>query len=182
MKEFLKRAVFRCCKLLHFAAMVALFAAYYLYFVYDAGQVGKELLRHGTMIIIYAIIALFALRSYSSYNVGLARIRMLVYSQSLAAVLTAGIMYVLMVINGLKLLNPLPVLALVGAQFVLNVLWSLLVNGLYFRMFKPRKTVMVYQGAENLKYMEELKSHTRKFSVVKIIENPTEDQIGRAHV
>ena len=175
MKEYLKRAVFRCSKLLHFAVTVVLFGLFYFYFVYGAKALDKEVLRHGTMVIIYAVIALFALRSYSSYNVGLARIRMLVYSQTLASVLTAGIMYVLMVINQLALLNPLPLLGLVGVQLLWNVLWSFMTNALYFKMFKPRKTILVYSGEENLKHLEELKEHPRKFEIAKIIENPEDD-------
>ena len=178
MKENLKRAVFRFSKMLHFAVTVVLFALYYFYFVYGTVTLDKEALRHGTMVIIYAVIALFALRSYSSYNVGLARIRMLVYSQTLASVLTAGIMYVLMVINRLALLNPLPLLGLVGVQFVWNILWGFMTNALYFKMFKPRKTVLVYSGEESLKYLDELKLHPRKFEIIKIIEDPEDDIHG----
>ena len=175
MKENLKRAVFRCSKMLHFAVAVVLFAAYYLYFVYGTRELSKEVLRHGTMVLIYAVIVLFTLRSYSSYNVGLARIRMLVYSQTLATVLAAGIVYVFMVVNQLAWLNPLPLLALVGVQFVWNILWSFLTNALYFKMFKPRKTVLVYQGSENLKRLEELQDHPRKFRVIATIADPSDD-------
>lgn len=175
MKENLKRAVFRCSKLLHFAVTVLLFGLYYISFVYGGKEMSKEVLRHGTMVLIYGIVALFSLRAYSSYNVGLARIRMLVYSQTLANILTAGILYVLMVINRLTLLNPLPLLGLVGVQFLWNILWSLMTNALYFKMFKPRKTVLVYHDAENLKHLEELKEHPRKFQIIKTIEDPADD-------
>lgn len=175
MKENLKRAVFRCCKMLHFAVTVALFGLYYLYFVYGARELSKEVLRHGTMVLIYGVVALFALRSYSSYNVGLARIRMLVYSQTLASILSAGILYVFMVINQLSFPNPLALLGLVGIQFVWNGVWSFMTNALYFKMFKPRKTVLVYSGAENLNRLEELKEHPRKFRVIKTIEDPADD-------
>lgn len=175
MRENLKRAVFRCCKLLHFAVTVALFGLYYLYFVYGTRTMTPEGLRHGVMILLYGLVALFALRAYSSYNVGLARIRMLMYSQTLAEVLSAGILYVFMVINRLSLLNPLPLLGLVGVQFLWNGVWSYLTNALYFRMFKPRKTVLVYHGAENLKRLEELKEHPRKFQIIKTIEDPADD-------
>ena len=175
MKENIKRAVFRGSKLFHFAVTVALFALYSFWFVDRAVTLNAEILRHGTMVLIYGVIVLFTLRSYSSYNVGLARIRMLVYSQTLASVLSAGIMYVLMVVNNLSLLNPLPLLGLVGVQFVWNLLWSFLTNGLYFKMFKPRKTVLVYSGAENLKHLEELKEHPRKFQLIKTIEDPDDD-------
>lgn len=178
MKENIKRAVFRCSKLFHFAVTVALFGLYYFFFVYGVQDLNKELLRHGVILLIYGVVALFSLRAYSSYNVGLARIRMLVYSQTLASVLSAGILYVLMVLNSLSLVNPLPLLGLVVVQFLWNLLWSYLSNALYFQMFKPRKTVLVYSGAENLKYLEELKDHTRKFVIIKTIEDPADDIHG----
>lgn len=178
MRESLKRALFRSSKLLHFTLTVLLFAVYYYYFIYGAKGLSLGALRHSTMVIIYAVIMLFLLRAYSSYNVGLARIRMLVYSQTLAALLSGGILYVLLVINQLALLNPLPLLGMVAVQAVMNCVWSLLVNWMYFRMFKPRRTVVVYSDEEALHRLDELTEFDRKFRVVKMISNPADDIHG----
>ncbi len=175
MRESLKRAIFRGSKLLHFTLTVFLFAVYYYYYVYGAKGLDLAALRHSTMVIIYAVLVLFLLRAYSSYNVGLARIRMLVYSQTLAVFLSAGIMYVLLVINQLSLLNPLPLLGLVAVQAVMNCIWSLLVNWMYFRMFKPRRTVVIYSDEEALHRLDELTEFDRKFRVVKQICDPMDD-------
>lgn len=175
MRESLKRALFRGSKLLHYSLTVFLFAVYYYYYVYGARELNMAVLRHGTMAIIYAAIMLFLLRAYSAYNVGLSRIRMLVYSQTLASLIGGGIMYLLLTINQLSLINPLPVLGLIGIQCAVNCLWSLLVNWMYFRMFKPRQTVVVYGTEESLQRLEELTAFDRKFRVVKWIGDPEDD-------
>lgn len=175
MRESLNRALFRGSKLLHFVLTVFLFAVYYYYNVYGAKELDLAALRHSTMVLIYAVLMLFLLRAYSAYNVGLARIRMLVYSQSLADLLCAGMLYILLCVNQLSLLNPLPMLGLVAVQGVVNCVWSLLVNWMYFRMFKPRKTVVIYSDAEALHRLDELTEFDRKFRVVRLIENPDDD-------
>ena len=178
MRESLKRAIFRSSKLLHYILTVLLFAVYYYVFVYGAFRLDKMVLRHSVMVVIYALVVLFSMRSYSAYNVGLSRISMLVYSQSLADIVSAGILYVLLVINQLKLLNPLPLLAMVAVQMLFNVLWSFLTNRLYFSMFKPRKTVVIYSDAEALSRLDEVKDFDRKFQIVRQIESHGDDVHG----
>ncbi len=173
MRETVKRAVFRCSKVLHLCLTVALFALCYQIFADRAED--TAVLRQETILIIYGMVALFTLRSYNAYNVGLSRIRMLVYSQSLANLLCAGITYLLLSVNSLRLISPVPLLALVVVQLVLNGLWSFLVNFIYFRMFKPRRTVIIYSDEDALQRVDELREFTRKFQVVRQICNPDDD-------
>ena len=179
MRETLKRTVFRSSKLLHFAMTMLLFAVYYYFFIYGAKGLTVDVMRHSTMAIVYAIVVLFLFRSYNAYNVGLSRIRMLVYSQFLGDFVAAGIMYVLLAINHLRLLNPLPLLVLLAAQLVVNVLWSYLTNLLYFAMFKPRKTAIIYSDADALSRISEVHDFDRKFRVRWSIQSDEEDVFTR---
>lgn len=167
MNEVLKRTAVRASKLVHYLLTIFLFWECCRLFYNDILLENAVTLRNETMIFLYGLILLFALRTYSSYQVGIARVRMLVYSQTLGDLVAAGLMYVLLVVNRWDFINPLPFVIGIGAQFVLNCLWSYLVNALYFRLYQPRSSIIVYRDTADLSRLQEIEQHPRKFRVDK---------------
>lgn len=175
MKELIKMTVIRLSKLLHYLLTILLFISYYFIFYNSADLSNTSVLHCEAIIFIYAVIVLFTLRTYSSYNVGLSRIQMLIYSQTISDLVSVGIMYILLSINRQKLINPLPLAGLLLCQFILNFLWSFASNTLYLHLNKARKTVIIYRDKSDLKRLDELSHYHQKFQVVKKIEDPFDD-------
>ncbi|MGM9681683.1 MAG: sugar transferase [Eubacteriales bacterium] len=169
MSEYTKKAMVRINKLFHYLLTICSFAGCYLFFY------GKWNRSTFVAIIIYSVIVLFSLRTYNAYQIGLSRIRMLVYSQTLADIVAAGIIYILMALERFAFLNPLPFLGLLTVQFLLNFIWSFAANTIYFRLYKPRKTAIVYRKESDLHRLEEIYKYNRKFRVEKMIEDPSDD-------
>lgn len=158
MKENTKRAIIRSSKIFHMMMTILLFCGCWhtFYRGQKAGLVAA---------VIYFVLVFFFMRTYNAYQIGLTRIRMLVYSQTLADAAAIGSLYVLMVLERLKLFSPVPFLGLVAVQFLWNCVWSYLADKAYFRLYQPRRTVIIYRTQADLHHLEEIDQHARKFCV-----------------
>lgn len=160
MKKNTKRLLIRLSEVLHFAITFLLFCG--CWHRYYQTQ-NASLLATAS----YFVLALFFMRTYSSYQIGLSRIRMLVYSQTLADTAASGIVYFLMMLENSKLLSPLPLLGLLAVQLLWNCAWSFLANTLYFRLYPPKRTVIFYHTPADLRRLDEIDQHARKFHIEK---------------
>lgn len=165
----------RSMKLLHYLLTVFLFAAACRLFYFRVFRENPLRLRCGTALFVYCVILLFSMRTYSAYNVGAARIRVLIFSQTLADLVSACVLYVFLLINQRELVNPLPMAVSLGAQAALNCIWSYSVTGLYFRLRRAKKTVLIYRSEGDLRCLEEVKEYPRQFQVTKEIKDPPGD-------
>ena len=175
MRDYIKSFTIRASKFIHFLLSIGLFIAY----CWNVRQ-PLDLTQFYSAIAIYVVIFLFSLRTYNAYNVGLSRISLLVYSQTLSSLLPIGVVYLLhalecMTMEHMTLPNPLPLLAVLGIQFVFNCLWCLVANFLYFRLHQPKRTVLVYSDESDLLRMAEIHQHSRIFRIDKSIQQIGDD-------
>lgn len=160
MKKNTKRTIIRASEVLHFAVTFLLFfGCWHIFYRVPASS--------PLAATAYFVLALFFMRTYSAYQIGFSRIRMLVYSQTLADIVAAGIVYFVMMLERSRLLSPLPLLGLLAVQFLWNCAWSWLANALYFHLYQPKRTIIVYNTQADLHHLEEVDQHTRKFSIEK---------------
>lgn len=174
-RHYIKTIPLRLLKLLHYLVCVGLFVLCCNLFyrgVYSSEDAFRAMLLNG---IAYVVLFFCFLRIYSGYYVGYDRIVDLVYSQGLAQLISLFIIYVANCIFLLRLLNPLWLLALVGIQLIIDVLWCYTSNRLYFLLNKPKRTVIVYRNKFDLERLSEIKHYDKKFTVEKYIENPADD-------
>lgn len=128
-------------------------------------------------IAMYSILLLFCLRTYNAYALGTSRIRMLVYSQTLANIVAGGILYILMTGERQSWLHPLPMVGLWLVQLLWNTVWSGVASAMYSRLCPPARTVFLYGTQADLRYLDEVYRHTREFQVVKTMEISREEGI-----
>ena len=108
----------------------------------------------------YLVIALYILmlyifsRIYGGYRIGYYRISEIVYSQVLALCITNGITYLQISLIGRQFLWFVPILVMTVAQMALVVLWACGANAVYYRLFPPRRMLLVYgsRSAESLAF------------------------------
>lgn len=163
MRNNIKRIMIRLSKFLHIFITCLLF--FCCWNACEQRQVSSLLI-----MAVYVVFVLFFMRTYSAYQIGLSRIRMLVYSQTLADAAAIGLIYVLLVLERLELFVPGPLVGLLLVQFLWNCTWSCLANTVYFRMYQPRRTIIVYRTQADLRHLEEIHQYARKFRVEKLAE------------
>lgn len=102
------------------------------------------------LILLYAIVYLIYGRIYDSFLISLNRISEMVYSQSLAALITNGILYIVTWLLMKRLPNILPLFLVFGCQILLSALWSGLAHRTYYRLFSAKSSALVYSERHRL--------------------------------
>lgn len=171
-KKMRKTLIMRGWKLLHILVITALFilCAYFYYVPYLGIAKSQAYLMAAALV--YFVMILLLGRIYRIYMVGTSRIRQLLYSQGLTILLSTGIGYVAVCIFKLMFVNPLPLLGMMAVQLAWCALWCFLANRMYFRMNKPKKTVVIYAKESDLRALREIEHFDRKFEVIRQVQDP----------
>ncbi len=167
--EFASITLIRICKLVHLLLTIGMFC-YCLDFynsVYNQRGVGET--RFMIFVVLYSLVLWFLLRTYKAYDFGMAGSGMLIYSQTLANLISDGIFYIVFVIANSKLFNPLPLMCFFVVQVAVNIIWSSVVNRIYYRMRAPKKTVVLYRSEAQMLRLKDAYGRKRNFDVVKTV-------------
>lgn len=175
MEKHWKTEMLRSMKVLHAVLMTAAFMCWW-YFSFAARKDGAMLVAQGSLILcLHLLLNVMLCRIYHAYDVGMVRVWELFYSQSLANLISAGMMYAVLSVSMMHLINPLPLVGALGTQTLLSAVWSVLCNKLYFALHAPDKTAIVYQNPEDLRKIRQINYFEDKFDVQRYIQNPPDD-------
>lgn len=168
----LKNTVMRCLKGINLLVTALLFTL--CWSAYYAPELGRLKFTEYIIVVgfLYAVVIVLLYRIYNALMVGSYRISQLIYSQSLSVLISAAVAYLVVVVINLRFDSPLPLVILVGVQIIWSGIWSFIANRVYFRMNKPKKTVIVYCNDSELRKFEEIKHFETKFEIIKHIKNP----------
>ncbi len=186
-KDIKKNLCLRIAKLIHFLGATALFGLCLSFFYLDNTDGARRVAFTLAGCSAYLVLIVLLGRVYDVYSIGSNRVSRLLYSQELTFLLSACIVYVLLLLGTLKLVNPLPILLLFVAQSVWTVLWSLIANALYFKLSPPRDTVIIYSAGADLSKLNEIDHAKKKFCVKKYVEVTDDtdslfEEIGSAQI
>lgn len=87
---------------------------------------------------------------YNGYTLPISRIYELVYSQTLAALLSDGILYLITLLVNRHYITFLPFIPTLLLQFFLIVAWTVAAHQWYFHQFPPKKTVVILGQGQNV--------------------------------
>ena len=172
-RNLMKDNIMRGLKLLHSILTIALFIVCWYLFYRSYGTKPAYVRYNPLMCGAYTVIHICLYHIYQGYVVGFNRIAELVYTQTLADVIAAGILWVLDMLAWLHWINPVYFIGLVAVQFILNVIWTNIVNAIYFKLHKPKKTILIYRNKNDLKRLTEAYRFPEKFAIQTKLENPS---------
>ena len=161
-----KGLIFRLVKIINVVLITAPFAS--CWYAYYAARLYSPFFRRGNWAVIALYMALYFtyVKVYDAFAVSTSRIGELVYSQILALGFTDAILYVITYLLTKFIPNPLPLLTAFFGQAVLAVAWSITAHNVYFAIFPPIRSAVIYDRRPEL---EMLVSHYRmekKFNVM----------------
>ncbi len=167
--DYSKSIALRICKFVHIIMTILTYSVclYYYNVQYNERGVGSR--RFVIFVVLYAAILCFSLRTYKSYDFGLASVSKLVYSQTLADIIAGGAFYIVFVIANSTVFTPLPLIMLLVVQFVINIIWSLAVNRAYFKFNTPKRTALIYEKEDELLRLKEVYGRTQNFEIVRTV-------------
>lgn len=169
--SFKKKQLMRAVKILFILVVTALFAVCWKCWYSDILRVlpEREIAYAVAASFLYLVITVLLGRIYAIFAVGTSRVSQLLYSQGLTLLVVDVIAYAFMSALHLGLINPLPLIAMFFAQFLWCILWSLAANKIYFKINKPRRTVVIYNNKAELRKLSEIKHFEQKFKVAEYI-------------
>ena len=135
-------------KLIQYLGSIALFYWFWIIFRYGIyTKIGYGFRYNYYVTIGYAVVLLMLNRTYNAYLLGYTRIRSLAFSQFLAQFFSVAIMWFLVLVAWRKYKSPVIFLGLLAVQGVLDIIWSYSATWLYFRLYKPRRTILIYRNS-----------------------------------
>ena len=137
---------------------------WYLYF---ADTIMNPFFNKGNWVVIGLFVVFYILfaRVYDAFNVSLHKVSEMVYSQSLAILVSDGFMFVILWLLNHIFPNLVPCLIALVAQIFLASIWSWGAQKWYYRSFPPAKTAVVYAGKQDIASQMRVYGLDKKFDV-----------------
>ena len=165
MESVAYRAVLRFVKLLNVALMTALATAAWCLCYADGIWSQTGLL----VAVIFCVLYMTYGRIYESFLISLVRITEMIYSQTLALLMSDGILYLVLCLMAHRLVSPVGVLGLFAAQLLVAVLWSVCAHKWYFAVFPPKRTAVIYDRGRDVGSLIGAYGLRKKFDVKRTV-------------
>ena len=135
-------------KLIHLILTLALFFIFFLVFHYNSTTGADEHFNRFDVFtcFVYLGILLFFYRTYNAYLLGYARIKMLVFGQFLSQCFSVAAVYLIVSIVWNHFKSPVLLIPMLACQLILDVIWSMFANDIFFKLSPKHKTLMIYRN------------------------------------
>ena len=157
--EYRKELFFSTIKLFHFLLSCLLFYIFWMLFRYGKLFVERTIdFRYNYFTAIgYGILLFFFNRTYNSYLLGYSRIRDCVFAEFLSQLFSVVIIYFAVSFAWNHWNNPVIFLGLLIVQIIFDAVWAFTGNQYYFKLYPPKKTILVYRSKLDKKRFGSLK-------------------------
>lgn len=173
-KHMKNEIIMRLLKAISVVGNTALFMLYFYLSSPTLRQVDKHLTPYILFMLIFFAADIWLVRVYNSFEIGGRKVYELIYSLTLSSVVASGIMYIVQAAFLHKIPNLLMFLGVFIAEFAWNTLWVLAAHKIYFKLYKAKKTVVIYRSKSDLDKLSEISALSNKFEIIRYIENPAE--------
>ncbi|MBR3678819.1 MAG: exopolysaccharide biosynthesis polyprenyl glycosylphosphotransferase [Oscillospiraceae bacterium] len=143
----------------------------YVWQVYYADVIVQPFFRRGNwvVILIYMVLTALIFKAYGCTRYGYLKRSDLIYYQVIGTTMVNFITYFQISAIGRRFLTPMPLLTLTGMDWILVACWSVLVNQLYFRLYPPRKLVIVYGSKHAADLVMKMSARVDKYMICESI-------------
>ncbi len=162
----------RTLKLFHFVGSVAMFVGFWYMFFLGRYNTDEREWSQIALAFIYAALMFLLNRIYDSYSIGYRGASENAYSQTISDFFSLSLVWIISMMMYRTFVSPLPLLALLAAQVAWNILWCVFAKYIYSKLYKNRKTIIVYRDEDDLERISEIYRFKNKFDVKKQIKCP----------
>jgi exopolysaccharide biosynthesis polyprenyl glycosylphosphotransferase len=127
-------------------------------------------LGHYFLAVVYALILYISSNMYGSLRLGYLKNGELIYTHTVATICANAVSYIPIVLLVKHFRSVMPLVGLSAVQFVVICVWGVLANGLYCRIYPPRKVLMVYGDHPIEPLMMKLATRQDRFEVGETIQ------------
>ena len=106
---------------------------------------------------------------YSGYKVGFLRLSEVIYSQVLSLLFVNAITYLQISLIGRQFLNVIPIVGMTVVQIIIITVWALITHKVYYIVYPPRNTMLVYGSGEAASIVRKMNSRKEKFNITSMV-------------
>ncbi|MDU4145510.1 MULTISPECIES: sugar transferase [Clostridium] len=117
------------------------------------------------VVVIYGVLLYIFTKIYNGYKVGFIKLSEIIYSQVLSLLFVNILTYLQISLIGRKFLSVSPMLWMTFIQFIVIIVWAVISNKIYFWIYPPRKTMLIYRGSDSEAIMKKMINHKEKFTI-----------------
>ena len=117
----------------------------------------------------YTLILFLITKLYDGFKLGYLRLMDVLYSQILSLLCSNVLMYIQLCIISRDYMNPIRLVEMTMVELVLIVVWVLLWNWVYTKIYPPRRMLLVYGGKPPKNLVEKLHSRKDKYQICEMI-------------
>ncbi len=121
------------------------------------------------MIFLYGILLILFMSTYGGFKVGYLKKGNLIYSQILAVIFTNIFTYLQIAVLDKHFLNPLQLIRMTAWDFLVIVGWTFIYQGIYGKLFPPRKMLLITGNRSDYHLMEKINSREDKYEICNVI-------------
>lgn len=124
---------------------------------------------HILIIAIYLVLLFFFASTYGGLKIGYLKPMDVIISLIVSTLITDVITYLQLSLMNNWLLDAVPFLILLGIQIVIIILWSMVCDKIYHRIYPPRKVLLIHADRPYEDIVNKLNSRGDRFIVTKCI-------------
>lgn len=163
------RLLLRLIKLFNVVLITVPFLICWFYYYTDCIYSPFYYYGNWAVIMVFSAFYIVFARVYDAFLISQFRISEMIYSQVLAAAISDGFIYLVICLLSKRFPNVIPIfIALVG-QLFFSAIWSLISHRLYFAMFAPKESIVVYDSKTKVEELIHEYGLEKKFHVTKTI-------------
>ena len=172
-----RKAALHIMKGIYCIAQTGLLFACWLLYYRHAADYGFYYWGHWAIVGIYLVLVTVLSQVYGGFRTVSSRAGELTYSLIIAAALTDGLFYCIFCLLAYRLVNPLPLLALLAANAFLAAVWAFAAVRLTDRLYPPLRTYLIYDNAAAYRSVQGLRQLAWKFDIVREVCVTSEDEL-----
>lgn len=141
------------------------------WFLYYNNQFEDVNDKYGDLVIIALFVFLYVVfaRVYDAFLISLNRISEMIYSQSLAILISDSILFLVIWVLCQRFPNPLPALLALALQLGLSIIWSVLAHKSYYKRFPAKKSLIIYEYRQSMERLIHEYGLEKKFDIKKTV-------------
>lgn len=124
---------------------------------------------HYFLAAVYAVMLYVSSSIYGSLRLGYFRNGELIYTHTLATICANAVSYIPIVLLVKHFKTIVPLILMTAGQFVVICIWGYLANGIYRKLYPPRKVIMVYGERPVAALMNKINSREDCFEIGEVL-------------
>lgn len=134
----------RIAKIINVLLITGAFSAGWFLHYASCGANANVTAQNIIILLLYMVLFVAFGRIYEGFDVSVKQIFEMAYSQSLAAFISDGFLFVVIWLIEGRFPRVLPMLLVFAGQFALALVWSIVAHEWYYAVFPPKKTAIIY--------------------------------------